>query len=345
MELLLTAVAGLYLAVSALWVVDQTESLGADIVLLRSAGERLLAGEAIYPDPSGGAFATVDPTSFYGPPALAVLSVPLTLLSDGALRLLAFPVSWTVFAAGLAVMSIVAGLRRNQIAAIFVGAIGCFAIFGGATLGASSVWLFGLLAGAAYAIARDRNTLAGVLLGTAAALRVYPVVLLVTLAVAGRWRALVVALAAVVGWGVIGLIVAGPDQTGQYIQLLLGLSGVEGGTSDLAFHGLLRVASIATGGALIVWSGRLIAAAETPAARVLAFGLACAGMLLTAPVVWDHYLTALLPLVVGVAATLGAAWPGLLSVGFTTAALAGAYAIVWAPIVGVVAVMRSRRVG
>ena len=337
--------AGVYVAVSLLWVAAGTSSLGSDIALLRSAGARLLAGQPVYPDPSGGSFATVDPTSFYGPPALAVVSTPLTLIDEAVLRRAAFPVSWLVFAAGLAILATTAGLRRDQVAAVFIGAIGCFAIFGGATLGASSVWLFGLLAGAVVALANKRDPLAGVLIGTTAALRVYPVVLLLMLAAAGRWRALAASLGALAGWIVIGVLVGGPDQTAQYLRLLVGLSGAEGGTSDLAFHGVLRLVSVGAGIGLLAWSGRLLLAATTPASITLAFGLGCAGMLLTAPVVWDHYLTALLPLVVGITATLGVAWPGLLSVGFTTAALAGAYAIVWAPIVGVIAVLRERRSG
>jgi alpha-1,2-mannosyltransferase len=192
---------------------------------------------------------------------------------------------------------------------------------------------------------RGKEPLAGVLIGTAAALRIYPVVLVLMLATAGRWRALAASLVTIAAWVGVGIVGAGSEQTIQFVRLLVDLSGAEGGTSDLAFHGPLRVASVAAGVGLLAWSGFLIRTARPAAQAILAYGLGCAGMLLVAPVVWDHYLTALLPLVVGVSATLGMAWPGLLSVGFTTAALAGAYAIVWAPIVGVVAVLRERRSG
>jgi alpha-1,2-mannosyltransferase len=339
----LVVVGAVYAVLSSLWVASRPASLGFDILLVRSASERLRNGEPIYLDPGGANFIDPSPADFYGPPALAVAGLPLTLVPAEIVRLGSFPVSWLVFGLGLLVLSRQVHLTRDQLAAVFIGAMLAFAVAWGATLGASSVWLFGLLAGAAVALDRRSDLAAGVLIGTAAALRIYPVVLLLPLMVAGRWRAVVGALGVILGWSLIGIVVAGAQATQTFVTLLGSLGGADAGSSSIALTGAGRAASVIAGAALLLWAGWLDRRAAAAPERLLGWGLAFGGMLLVTPVVWDHYPTALLPLVIAVAATTGVVAAGLLSVGMLPAWLAGGYVIVWLPLIGVIAALRARR--
>jgi alpha-1,2-mannosyltransferase len=339
----LVVAGGLYLSIAGFWVASRPASLGFDILLLRSAGERLLAGEPIYVDPTGASFVDPGPADFYGPPALAVAAIVLTPIPEDLVRFGSFPVSWVLVGLSLSALSARTGLRASQIAAVFIGAMAAFAVFWGATLGASSVWLLALLAGAFFALSRGSDVAAGVLIGTAAALRIYPVVLLVPLGIAGRWRAAGAAVGTFAGWGILGVVVAGPDATRTFIVLLQSLQGVEAGSSNVALEGLARVVSVVGGIALLVWAGLRMRRPQVPSEEALAWGLAFGGMLLVTPVVWDHYTTALLPLVVAIVALTG--WPGagLLSAAMLPASLQAGYVIVWLPIVGIIVALRLSR--
>jgi alpha-1,2-mannosyltransferase len=258
-------------------------------------------------------------------------------------RLAAFPVSWLVYAAGIGALAATLGLTRDQLAGGFVGAMLAFAVFWGATLGASSVWLFGLLAVAIGALVRRADVLAGVLIGTAAALRVYPVVLLIPLVVAGRWWAIGSALAAVVGWTFIGVVIAGPEATRTFVDLLFALQGVDAGSSNVALGGAARWLSMVAGLAVLGWAGWLARSATGLLDAVLAWALTLAGMLLVTPVVWDHYTTALLPLVLAIMASVGGPVAGLLSMAMLPASLAGGYILVWLPVFGAAVALSRRR--
>jgi alpha-1,2-mannosyltransferase len=340
----LAVAAGLYLMLAILWVGSQPDSLGFDILLVRSAGERLLAGQPIYPDPGAASFLDPGPDDFYGPPALAVAAALIAQVPSPLVRAGAFPISWLVFIVGLGALVSSARLGHEQAAGVFIGAMLAFAVFWGATLGASSVWLFGLLAGAIVALTKRWDVAAGLLVGTAAALRIYPIVLLVPLLIAGRWRAAGATVAAALAWIAVGLIAAGPEATRTFLELLAALGGVEAGSSNIALGGALRLVSISGGIALLVGAGLLARRAESAGVEVLVWGLALGGMLLVTPVVWDHYTTALLPLVVAIVALTGLPVAGLLAVAMLPASVAGGLVIVWLPLLAA-AVLWGRRGG
>ncbi len=116
------------------------------------------------------------------PPAATVLALPFALLPFRVAQ-----VAWMV------VSTVAVGLgwylarvpERNYLAALFVFMLGL-------SMGILEPFLFGLLAGALWIMAR-RPLLAGALIGLAAAIKVYPVLLLGSLLLLGRWRMLLVA--------------------------------------------------------------------------------------------------------------------------------------------------------
>jgi alpha-1,2-mannosyltransferase len=181
-----------------------------------------------------------------------------------------------------------------------------------------------------------------VLIGTAAALRIYPIVLLLPLAAAGRWRVLGVAIATAAGWVALGVVVAGPDATRTFIELLVTLQGVDAGSSSLAADGPARVVAVVAGLALLVGGGWAVRSADGAIDELLAWALALGGMLLVTPVVWDHYTTTLLPLVVAIVAATGLPALGLLSAAMLPASLSGGYILAWLPLIGVLAAARRR---
>ncbi|MCK6526155.1 glycosyltransferase 87 family protein [Myxococcota bacterium] len=103
-------------------------------------------------------------------------------------------------------------------------------------LAVGQVYLPVLLAvvGAALLLARGRDGAGGGLLGAAAAFKLFPALLLVPLALAGRWRALAGAAAA--GLGLLGASVAvlGPDVHAAWLGAVL--PGTTGGGFAALFH-------------------------------------------------------------------------------------------------------------
>ncbi len=129
------------------------------------------------------------------------------------------------------------------------------------------------------------------------------------------------------------------------MELTFQLSGAAGGTSNVALTGVLRPVSVLGGLFILGLAGLWMRDARSAQETLLWWGLALGGMLLVAPIVWDHYLTTLIPLIVGIAASLGSAWPGLLSIGLTTAAYGGGFAIAWLPALGLALALVTRRHG
>jgi hypothetical protein len=117
---------------------------------------------------------------------------------------------------------------------------------------------------------------------------------------------------------------------------------VTGGASDLTPDGPLGAAAVAMGVALLILAGRWIARPADPARLTTDWGLALAGMLLVAPIAWDHYLTALLPLVVGVVAESAVPAFGLLGAGLTNAAWGSGAMLFVLPVIALVVRLRGR---
>ncbi|HXG40346.1 MAG TPA: glycosyltransferase 87 family protein [Candidatus Limnocylindrales bacterium] len=305
-------IGGVYAALAIVWVTQQPPSVGADSVQLRRAGERLLAGEALYRDPEGVAFLAGGLDLYYGPPALALaVGVPLSLVGEPLVRLLTFPIVWSVSVLTTLGVGRALSLSWEELAALFVGLCLCFALFATATLGATSlIVLLGGMVGL-LAVARGHDRALGIAIGLMGALRVYPLALLLPLLLAGRWSTTRWALVTAGLTSLAALAVTGVETYETYAHLLAALVGTDTGSSNLALTGFLRPATIVGASVLLLISAWQLrhSSAHT---RTIAWGLGLAGMLWSPPVVWDHYLTALLPLMLALIVATGRASFGLL---------------------------------
>lgn len=354
------------------WIVVRPPSLGYDMLILRSAAERLVSGLPLYLDPTAERFVPGSVELYYGPPAFAVASLPLTLFDEATVRLIAMPLSLGLVLAALALLvrTVPGRVSPNGVLTLITGTLLSFAVLWGSTLGAASIVVL-FLAAVAWAGLERRTTwgslIAALALGTAIAFRLYPAVLLVPLVLGGRWRTAIASLAVVVGWTVIGILVVGLTQTLDYLDVARALAALgapmgsispaalasTAGWSPLAVQ-VVRLGSLALGVLLLVVGGLLLGGSragrvrhgldpsEFESAELVGWGLALAGMLLVTPVLWDHYLTALLPLSVGLTALTRRAIFGLVPVAFLPGSLGG-IALVAVPILGLVAVGRRLR--
>lgn len=175
-----------------------------------------------------------------------------------------------------------------------------------------------LLVGAWAAARRGQDALGGAFLGTAAAVKLFPAVLIGFFGMQRRWRLVAAALVATSAWYGVTLLVFGLDAHKQYVAevvprvhewragwgniSLLGWwsrlfdPGTKGGPVTpighapwLAKAGMYASAFLLAGVACwTAWRAR------TPKARELSLGLSVVTMLLISPVCWPHYLLLLL---------------------------------------------------
>ena len=328
--LVLAAVA--YIVVMSTWLLMQPASLGFDIAIVARAGARFLAGAPLYLDPSGARFATAG--LFYGPPVLAVLGAPLSGVPEQAVALGGSLFSLCVIFGSAVGLLVERRASRATWATTLVGLGASYAVFLTVTLTATSVLVLGLLSGAW--LLRRRELAAGALIGTAAALRLYPAAMLLALLVAGRRRTVVAGVAAAGAWTLAGFVLAGPSASLTFTGLAMHLTS----PSSIAPARWLGPLAQGIGVGFLILSGLRL---RRDPDDLIAYGLACAGMLWVSPLVWDHYVLALLPLVVGLAMR----WPawGLACAAMLPAGLMGGFVLIWLPAVGVAVVQRRSLAG
>ena len=175
---------------------------GSDAWNYLAAGERLNAGHPLYalspgdrPVPLAPPYWTVP---LLAPPPIAVAWRPLALLGDPAMGV------WA--GAGLIVTLLTAGtlLAGGGIAVAAIIALMSAPLALQSLSGNVNGLLFGALVVAW--LARDRAPIVGTLVAAAIAIKLTPVLLLVWLASAGRWRALGATLVALAVIGVVSLL-------------------------------------------------------------------------------------------------------------------------------------------
>ena len=168
----------------------------SDLPVYLAGAERVLAGQ----DPLGATSERGWPYVY--PPTLAVLLTPLLDLPPRVAAGLWFGVSLAALVAGMLAFRHALGRRGPfhwradgiPIALVFLS------LASGLERGQVGPLLLGLAGLAFLALERRRDVLAGVLVALAAAIKVYPALLLVALALARRGRALAAGLTALLVW-------------------------------------------------------------------------------------------------------------------------------------------------
>lgn len=183
------------------------------------------------------------------------------------------------------------------------------------TQGQLNLVLLLLLTGVWTADRNDWPRLAGLLLGTATALKLFPGFLFLYFALRRQWSALALGAVAVLGWTVLTGSILGWDTYRDYVQTVLPdlacyqgwwpnvslvgfwgkLFGTEGKTiplwpSPLLARGLALASIILVTGL----AGGVIVRARNRADRDWAFGVTLIAMVLASPIAWDHYFLLLL---------------------------------------------------
>lgn len=297
---------------------------GGDFDAYLDAGRRLLAGERLY---AGSGIAS----GFVGPPAQALLFVWFAPLDQRAACVLWFILNvillWYALKTWISVMaSVAAGTSRPADRSFFSpwAMLSILAIAGPLQTQFEhknlNILLLALVACAAASVRAGRFATAGIALGAATAMKVYPICLIVWLAIRGQWRAagvgaaaaIVVSLTPALLRGFDGLQVdfaewqmlagsgwptrrANQSLVAMWGRYLLG-EGAEGYPVITFEQPLTLWAAALTAGVAIV-PLMLAAWRYDPSRRRLIEEIACVNALavLLSPIAWEHYWIAFLP--------------------------------------------------
>jgi hypothetical protein len=283
----------------------------------RDQGEALEEYLGLRPDKSNPAYRFVLKYNAH-PPSSVLLVVPLASM-DYADAFLA----WNLISLALLAVCIFVIVRQLHLRVTVLGLlvgwtllIFCNPFRHQMTQGQLNMVLLALIVGG-WALERsDRPVLAGVLLGLAAAIKLFPAFLLVYYAVLGRWRLVFGGVAAVVLATGLSLMALGRETywvyyhdvvphvatyrdwwvnaslPGLWNKLFLADSGhvVPLARSPGIYWSMLIVSGILVGGVLLY----AVRSAGTRQEHDLTFSLAVIGMLLAGPITWDHGLVLLL---------------------------------------------------
>jgi alpha-1,2-mannosyltransferase len=286
---------------------------GYDFSAYWLAARHLLAGQPIYT--AAQLAGPYEPQAlgqflYLYPPFLAVLVMPLAALSPQTYG----PAMgvWAAMGAVIAAAVVLGigrleGLVRDRTSAAFLLAA-AFAfppLVAELILGNVHVVLLGLLALAWWATrrpSRGGEAVAGIAVGVAALIKLFPAVLLLWFVLTGRWRAAAWALGAAAVLALLTLPITGLEPWLRYPQVILNL-GTPANTTDALAPSLwlsalmpallARALVIVVGLGLVAWSAlRLDERAS--------YGLVVAASVLLAPSLFQHYLAIMvLPLLLG----------------------------------------------
>jgi hypothetical protein len=337
---ILVVLAVLALAFRALqfWVLTGEIQWGYDFSFYWLAGRRLLEGEPIYSATQlAGPYSPQGQDGFLYPPPLAAVITPLSALFETDYR----PANWIWAAMGAAVLvaSVLAVTRAERLGErypllaghrrwLLVAAAFAFPpVVGELVMGNVHLLLLGLFAIAWLAVRSDnpnREWTAGLAIGVAAVVKVFPGLLIVWFLASRRYRA-----AAGVVIGALVVAVATLEFTGlepwqQYPTVLANLSAPADVTDTLAptvwlapvlGFDLARWVVLGAGLSLMAIVG-LAARRDVPSTRpttlAASFGVAITVSVLVAPALYHHYLAIMvLPLLLGLVAGVPVRWLAL----------------------------------
>jgi alpha-1,2-mannosyltransferase len=252
------------------------------------------------------------------PPASVLLALPL-----GRLEFSEALLAWNLLSvAALAASLVIVAAGLPELKALFLPTVAllpfCLPIYGNLQQVQLTLVLL-LLVTSAWALDRSgRPGAAGLLVGAAAAVKLFPAYLGVYCAARGRWRALLAAAASFLALNLLTAAVLGRQAYRDYLGIVLPYMRVfptlgfnfsfagfwhklfdpagEGGAVIPVWPSpaLARFGTLLSGAAITALVVALAARAKTPAGRDLAFAAAVAAMLLVSPVTWDISMVFLL---------------------------------------------------
>jgi hypothetical protein len=281
------------------------------------------------------------PSAYIYPPFFAVALSPLTLLPYHAANLAWFALNTALLAASILILLALARACLGELEALAAAAVvfvclNFFPTIRAMQCGQTGFVLLFLISAALLSLVSRRDALAGACLALAAAIKLTPIVLLVWLAWAGRRRAaawgaglfmgLTAASAAAAGWSNLGLYVTGFLPTLSRGAATYANQSVNGFLNRLLTDQSMTVFGFSEEPAAVWWLTRAAAVlllagaflAGRPAALAgragvdrrdetlrlsLGYSLVVLTSLLVSPISWEHhYVLALLPLAIAVAA-------------------------------------------
>ncbi len=258
------------------------------------------------------------------PPTSVLLALPLARLDYPDAVLAWNTVSLAAFLISLGIVAVALPVPRSLFLPVLALLTFCHPLYGSFYQGQLTLILV-LLVTLTWALDRSgRPNAAGIVLGTAAAIKLFPAYLVVYFAARGRLRPLVSAVLSVVALTVVTAAVLGPDTYLDYVQLVLpaqarfrslgynyAIAGLWSKFFDPVGEGGCMTA-LWSSPALALWHsllgsgdhrdrGNVCLPVRTPAEQDLAFASVVTAMLLVAPVTWDASLPLLLvPIAVAV---------------------------------------------
>ena len=342
---ILALLATLVLAFRLLQFIGLTRQIqwGYDFSAYWTAAARLLAGVSPYTaEQLAGPYAPQVQYLYLYPPPLAAIVTPLAALFPTDYRAAAWV--WTAIGAAILFWAVLALWRSERLAERFpilsgggrwllvAGAFVFPPVVGELVLGNVHLLLLGLLTVAWLGIRRGDSKgelTAGIAVGLAAVIKVFPAVLLIWFVLTRRYRAAAGVVIGAAAFALITLPVTGVEPWTQFPAVLANLSAPSDTTDTLAptvwLAGPLgftpaRILVTLVGLGLIAWTawtvrrttaGQPGSPVGSPEAARLArsFAIAATVSVLIAPALYHHYLALLvLPLVLGLATGVPLRW-------------------------------------
>lgn len=212
---------------------------GWDAITYLAAGERLNAGHRLYALSPGDRWIWIDPpywtVPLLSPPAIAVLWRPLAALPhEWGIPL------WWIASEGALIITVLALFRARPelvgppvllLSPAIAWELGVGNVNGFVVAGTVGVWLMAR---------RDHDAAAGCVIAVMAALKVWPVVLLVWFITQARWRAVTAFLACGTACLIVGVLGAGLEDNLDYVAVARDVTpsatSLAGMISALGFH-------------------------------------------------------------------------------------------------------------
>ena len=252
------------------------------------------------------------------PPTSVLLVLPLARLDYPDAVLVWNAISLAAFLVSLVIVSVVLAVPRTLFLPVLAALAFCHPVYGNVYNGQLTLILV-LLVTAIWALERSgRSSTAGLLLGAAAAIKLFPAFLVVFYAAQGRIRPVLAAALSFLALTLATVLVLGLDTYYDYVRIVLpaqakfrsfgynlsiaGLwhrlfdpAGETGSIEPLWPNlALARWGTLLSDLAITVNVAMVVHRARTSAQRELAFALVVTAMLLVSPVTWDFSLPMLL---------------------------------------------------